>query len=161
MKPHNYLCPLLVSFILYITYIFECVLPVSSLPPTCVQSILLWAPGERSEAQDAGDVNLRPLDNRRLLLRGGAGMAAAAGWKNSAGRWKRGEMPLAPPSPSLFLPLLLLLETPPWRRNTHFPFPCWCQFMHCFHFSRDYHIRLTSGWHKVIPFLVSEADRFF
>ena len=102
------------------------VLLLSSAPPTCVHSILLWAPGERSDAQEAGEVSRRPLDNRRLRLRGGAGMAAPAGWKNSAGRWKRGEMPLAPPSPSLFLPLLLLLETPPLGENTLFP------FLYCF-----------------------------
>lgn len=99
------------------------VVPTSSiLWPTCVQSILLWAPGERSDAQEAGEVSLRPLDSFRLLLREGAGITAPAGWKKSAGRWNRGEMPLAPPSPSLFLSLLLLLETPPWGGNTLVPF---------------------------------------
>lgn len=52
---------------------------------TCVQSILLWTPGECSEAQEAGDVNLRPRVNRRLLQWEGVGTAPAE-WKNSAGR---------------------------------------------------------------------------
>lgn len=68
------LCPILVS-----SNVFDCVLPLFNSSPTCVQSILLWAPGERSEAQEAGEVSLRPRDNRRLLLRGGAGIAAPAG----------------------------------------------------------------------------------
>lgn len=84
-----YLCQILVS-----SYILDNVFPLSSSSPTCVQRILLWAPGERSEAQEEGEVSLRLRDNRRLLLRGGAGIAAPAGWKNSAGRQKRGEMPL-------------------------------------------------------------------
>lgn len=60
-----------------------------SLLHTCVHSILLWAPGECSEAQEAGEVSLRPRVNRRLLLRGGVGIAARAGWKNSAGKCRR------------------------------------------------------------------------
>lgn len=96
---------------------------------TCVLNILLWAPGEWREAQEAGEVSLRPLVNLRLLLRGGAGMVSPAGWKNPSGRWKRGEMPLAPPCPSL-LSLLLLLDTPPWGGNTFFLLLSWCQYMY-------------------------------
>lgn len=95
---------------------------VEHLPRTCVQSILLCAPGERRDAQEAGEVILRLLVNLRLLLREGAGMGPPVGWKNPWCRSKRGEMQLAPPSPSLLLCLLLLLDTPPWGGNTFFLF---------------------------------------
>lgn len=67
---------------------------------------LLFAPGERREAQEAGEANLDGLlSPGPTLFPELPGWAAAAGWKKSAGRWKTGENspppPLQPPpSPS-------------------------------------------------------------
>lgn len=70
---------------------------------TCELRGLLLAPGERREAQEAGEANLDgPLSPGLTPLPGLPGWAAAAGWKKSAGRWKTGE---DPPPPPLQLPL--------------------------------------------------------
>lgn len=79
-----------------------------------MQSTRLWAPGERREDQEAGEVSLRPRELRPTLALGGAGRAAAAtGWKNSAGRRIRVEnqrhWPLLLFLLLLFLPHLILL----------------------------------------------------
>lgn len=42
--------------------------PLFSPAGTCEQSILLWAPGDRREAQEAGEVSLRLLDVLSVLL---------------------------------------------------------------------------------------------
>lgn len=65
---------------------------------TCELRGLLLAPGERREAQEAGEANLDgPLSPGLTPLPGLSGWAAAAGWKKSAGRWKPGEDPPPPP----------------------------------------------------------------
>lgn len=79
----------------------------SSFSRTCELSILLWAAGERCEVQDVCEVSLRLRVNRRLLLRGGAGIAAPAGRKNSAGKKKSGEKKKINVTGSLFYPPLL------------------------------------------------------
>lgn len=94
-----------------------------------MQSILLWAPGERSEAQEVGEVSLRPLVNLRLLLQG-AEKASPAGWKNSSGRWKIVEMPPEPPSSSLLLSMLLLLDAAPWGGSIFFLLLSWHLVFH-------------------------------
>ena len=86
---------------------------------TWVQSILLLAPGDLSDAQEAGEVIFSRLDRWPSRALGGAGMAAEVGWKNSAGSWKGpGEEPphpaplLSQPCPPVRM-LLLLLSAPP------------------------------------------------
>lgn len=115
------LCSVLVS-VTYSTY--------SRPGLTCVQSTRLWAPGERREDQEAGEVSLRPRELRPTLALGGAGRAAAAtGWKNSAGRRIRAGEPEALAAPTLPPPpplppssdpspaLVLLQEVPPGDRE--------------------------------------------
>lgn len=46
----------------------------------------MFAPGERRDAHEAGEVSRSPLGLCPGRPLGGAGRAAAAGWKNSAGR---------------------------------------------------------------------------
>lgn len=59
---------------------------------------LLLAPGERREAQEAGEANVAgPLSPGLTLFPGLPGWAATAGWKKSAGRCKTGEDPPPPP----------------------------------------------------------------
>lgn len=76
---------------------------------TWVQSILLLAPGDLNEAQDAGEVSLSLLDRWPNRALGGAGMAAEAGWKKSTGSWKGlvDEPPHPAPLPSQTFPLVL------------------------------------------------------
>lgn len=90
----NYYCLYLLSYSVTAFYL--------SLLHTCVHSILLLAAGECSEAQEAGEVSLRPRVSRRLLLRGGTGIAAHAGWKNSAESCRREQTSLM--CPVVFLP---------------------------------------------------------
>lgn len=74
---------------------------------------LLFAPGERRDAQEAGDANLDgPLSPGLTPFPGLPGWAAAAGWKKSAGRWKTGE---DPPPPPLQLP-----PSPPEKKRLYF-----------------------------------------
>lgn len=55
---------------------------------------LLLAPGERREAQEAGEANVDAAASPGpAAFPGLPGWAAAAGWKKSAGRWMRGKAP--------------------------------------------------------------------
>lgn len=83
-----------------------------SLTLTCEPMTLLLAPGDLREAQEAGEVSREPIRTAGPLPAAGLPWdTARAGWKNSAGRWNRGEAtllllfpPPPPPPPDLVPP---------------------------------------------------------
>lgn len=60
----------------------------------------MFAPGERRDAHEAGEVRRSPLGLCPGRPFGGAGRTTAAGWKNSAGRRIRVLERLEPPETS-------------------------------------------------------------